>query len=151
MSIWGPGPFENDDGADWVDDLQEEPKLAHLRDALLEVCDPEHIGFVDVTDCCEAVAAAEVLAQLLGSPGDDPSRDEEHEELTEALRGEIKLEDWRNIEKLVQQAIDAIEIVLNDAENSELRQMLETQADEMPAWIAAMTTLQRRLHKVAVP
>lgn len=151
MSIWGPGPFDNDDGADWFADLRDEPKLQSVKVALEEISDPKHVGYLDVTDGAEAVAAAEVLAELLGFPGDDPVLDEEHEELAEALRGEIKLEDRRNIKKLVQRAIDALDVVLNDAENSELRQMWEEQAQEMPAWTAAMTTLQQRLHKVTVP
>lgn len=151
MSIWGPGPFDNDDGADWFADLRDEPALKSIREALEEIADLAHVGYLEVTDGAEAVSAAEVLAELLGSPGDEPVLDEEHEELTEALSGEIKLEDWRKIKKLVQQAIDALEIVLNDAENSELRQMWEQQPEEMPAWTASMTTLQQRLHKIAVP
>ena len=151
MSIWGPGPFDNDDGADWVDDLQKEPALTQVRDALLEVCAPEHVGFVDVTDCCHAVAAAEVLAELLGAPGEDPALDDEDEEAAEALGEEIKREDRRNISKLVQQAVDAVEIVLNDTENSELRQLWEKEPADMPAWTATMTALLQRLHKVASP
>ena len=151
MSIWGTGPFENDDGADWFADLRDEPGLESIREALEEISDPAHVGYLDVTDGAEVIAAAEVLAELLGSPGDDPVLDEEHVELTEALRGEIKLEDRSNIKKLIQQAINALDIVLNDAENSELRQMWEEQAEELPGWTAAMTTLQQRLHEVVVP
>jgi uncharacterized protein YpuA (DUF1002 family) len=149
MSIWGPGPFENDDGADWFADIRDEPSLESIREAFEEIADPAHVGYIEVTDGAEAVAAAEVLAELLGSPGDDPVLDEELEELTEALKKELKRESKRDIEKLVKQAIDALEIVLNDTENSELRQMWEEQAEEMLAWTAAMTTLQQRLLKVA--
>jgi hypothetical protein len=145
VSIWGPGPFDNDDGADWFADLRDEPKLQSIREALQEISAREHIGYLDVTDGAEAVAAAEVLAELLGSRGNEPVLDDELEEVAEALGDEIKLETPRDIKKLVQQAIDAIEIVLNDTENSELRQMWEQQAEDMPTWTAAMTTLQQRL------
>ena len=151
MSIWGPGPFENDDGADWFAELRDEPALESIRKTFEEISDPEHIGYLDVTDGAEAFAAAEVLAELLGSPGDDPVLDEEAEELAEALKKELKREGKRDIKKLVKRAIHALEIVLNDTENSELRQMWEEQAEEMPAWTAAMTALQERLRKVGVP
>jgi len=148
MSIWGPGPFDNDDGADWFADLRDEPQLQTICEALEEISDPAHIGYLEVTDCAEAVASAEVLAELLGSPGDEPVLDEEHKELSEALRDEIRREGRRNIGKLVQQAINAIEIVLNDAENSELRQMWEQEAEAMPDWTAAMAALQQRLKAI---
>jgi hypothetical protein len=150
MSIWGPGPFDNDDGADWFAELRDEPKFQKVQEALEEVAHPEHIGYHDVADGAEAIAAAEVLAELLGSPGSDPALTDEHEEVTEALREEIKLEGRRNIKRLVQQAVDAVEIVGTDSENSELRQLWEEQAEDMPAWVAAMKTLQQRLRKVAI-
>ena len=150
MSIWGPGPFDNDDGADWFADLREEPKLQSIHEALNEITDPEHIGYLDVTDGAEAVAAAEVLAELLGSPDNESVLNVELEEVTKALRENIKLEDRRNIKRLIQRAIDAIEIVLNDAENSELRQMWDEDPDNMPAWAAAMMSLQKRLGEIVI-
>lgn len=89
MSIWGPGPFENDDGADWFADLRDEPSLALIREALEEIADPAHAGYIEVTDGAEAVAAAGVLAKLLGSPGDDPLIDEDLEDVAEALKNEL--------------------------------------------------------------
>ena len=151
MSIWGPGPFENDDAADWFADLRDEPSLDLIKQVLAEIAEPAHIGYIEVTDGAEAVAAAEVLAELLGSPGDEPVLDEETEELAETLRDAIKREDRRNIKKLAQTAIDSIEIVLNDTEDSELRQMWEEQPEEMPAWITAITALQQRLREITVP
>ncbi|MBV5273233.1 MAG: DUF4259 domain-containing protein [Lamprocystis purpurea] len=151
MSIWGPGPFENDDGADWIADLRDEPSLESIREAFAEIADPAHVGYVEVPDGAEAVAAAEVLAELLGSPGDDPVLDEDLDELAAALNKELKRESKRDVKTLVKQALDALEIVLNDTENSELRQMWDEQAEEMPAWTAAMTRLQQRLRKLAFP
>ena len=149
MSIWGPGPFDNDDGADWFAELRDEPQLQSIKAALDEVAHPEHFGYHDVADGAEAIAAAEVLAELLGSAGADPALTDEHEDVIEALREELALEDRPDIKRLVQQAIDAVEIVLNDAENSELRQMWEQEPEGMPAWKTTMTSLQQRLQKVA--
>lgn len=151
MSIWGSGPFENDDGADWFADLRDEPSLESIREAFEEIADPAHVGYVEVTDGAEAVAAAEVLAELLGSLGENPVIDNELEDLTNALKKELESESKRDIKKLVKQAIDALDVVLNDAENSELRQMWEEQPEEMPAWITAMIALQQRLREVDIP
>ena len=150
MSIWGPGPFENDDGADWFADLQDEPTLKTIRAALEEIADPQHIGFVEVIDGAAAVGAAEVLAELLGSPGDDPVFDDEVEEMEEELKADLAKADKRELKKLIKQAIDALEVVLTDSENSELRQMWEEQDDGMPEWIEAMTSLQERLGTLAI-
>jgi uncharacterized protein DUF4259 len=150
MSIWGPGPFENDDGADWFAELRDEPSLEKIREALEEVAHPEHFGYHDVADGAEAIAAAEVLAELLGSPGAEPVL-EEHEDVVETLTEEIKREDQRDIRKLVQRAIDAVGIILNDEENSELRQMWNEDPEGMAAWTTAMTGLQRRVRNAAIP
>ena len=154
MSVWGPGPFDNDDAADWFADFRDESHLRTIKEALQEISAPEHIGYLDVTDCAEAIAAAEVLAELLGSRGDAPvfnEEDEEHEEVLEVLADEIKHEDQRDLRKLVEQATDALGIILNDEENSELRQLWEEDPEGLKAWTAAMTALQQRLRKVAIP
>ena len=148
MSIWGPGSFDNDDGADWFAELRDEPSLEMVREALQEVAHPEHFGYHDVADGAEAIAAAEVLAELLGSPGNEPVFTDEHEGSPKhsGRRSRSKI---GGVKKLVQQAIDAVGIVLNDTENSELRQLWDEQADVMPDWSAAMTALQRRLQRIA--
>ena len=151
MSIWGPGPFDNDDGADWFAELRDEPEFQKVQEALDEIAHPEHIGYHDVADGAEAVAAAEVLAELLGSPGQDPVLTDEHDEVVEALRAQLKLGDRRSVKRLVQQAVDAIEIVVTDEENSELRQMWEEQPEDMPDWVTTMRALQQRLRTVAIP
>lgn len=150
MSIWGPGPFENDDGADWFVDLRDEPSLDSIAEALDEVSDAAHIGYVEVTDAAEAIAAAEVLAELLGSPGDEFALGEGHEQVVEALQSELQGQSGPDIRTLIKQAIDALEVILNDVENSELRQMWEEDAEGMAAWAGAMIRLQQRLRLIAV-
>jgi hypothetical protein len=151
MSIWGSGPFENDDSADWIADLRDEPSLQSIREALDEITDFSHIGYIEVTDGAEAVAASEVLAELLGSPGEDPVLNEELNELAEALKAQLKRESKRDIQILVKQALDALDIILNDAENSELRQMWDENIEAMPLWTEAITKLQLRLLNFNVP
>lgn len=150
MSLWGPGPFDNDDGADWFADLRDEVSLESIREALEEITEPGHVGYLDVADGAEAIAAAEVLAELLGSPGDEAIlNEEEHADMVKALKKELKNETKRDLKKLVKQAIQALDIIVNDTENSELRQMWEEQADMMPQWTAATTTLLNRLRTFA--
>ena len=150
MSVWGPGPLQNDDGADWFADIRDEPSLKMIRQAIEEISDPQHVGYFEVTEGAEAVAAARVLAESLGSPGDEQVLDEELEEVAQTLKAELTKEGRRDIAKLVRQAINVLEIVLNDREKSELRQMWEEQVEVMPEWIAAMSSLQRRLRMLAV-
>jgi Domain of unknown function (DUF4259) len=149
MSIWGPGPFDNDDGADWFADIRDAPSLDALRTALAEVSDPQYVGFIEMVDGAEAFAAAEVLAELLDSPGDEPVLNEDHATMVETLTREIGQESPRDINALVRQAINALDVVLNDSENSELRQLWEEQADVMPEWVATVTALQQRLQRLA--
>jgi hypothetical protein len=142
MSIWGPHTFENDDAADWIAELEEDPALSALQEALSEVSDPAHIGYLDVTDCCEAVAAAEVLTEILGVPGAEPQLDPEE---AATLKTELEREKPREQTRLLQQALSAIAIVVHDYENSELRQLWQQNAAGMPEWLGAMEDLQRRL------
>lgn len=151
MSIWGPGPFDNDDGADWLAGLRDEPSLEPIWEAIEEIADPAHVGYIEVTDGAEAIAAAEVLAELLGSLGNDPVLDDELDELAETLKAELKRENRRDIKRFVKQAIDALEVVLNDEENSELRQMWKEQAEELAVWTEAVISLQERLQLVVRP
>jgi hypothetical protein len=146
MSIWGPGPFENDDGADWFAELLDKPRVELIRDALEEVSDPTHAGFIDLVDCCEAVAAAEVLVELLDTSTKEPELPEEE---AEYLKAELQAESPPARHGLVEHALTAVELVVNDEENSELRQIREDDAEGLAQWIAAMKDLQTRLLAVA--
>jgi hypothetical protein len=146
MSIWGPGPFENDDGADWVGDLLDQPDLELIREPLEEVSDPTHAGFIDLADCCEAIGAAEILAQLLDASA---SELELPAEQVGKLRAELDAESLAARQKLIRDALTAVELVVNDEENSELRQALEDDAEGLAQWIKAMRDLQSRLLAIA--
>jgi hypothetical protein len=142
MSIWGSGPFENDDAADWFAELLDKPRLEVIREALEEVSDPTHAGFIDVTNCGEAVAAAEILAEILGAPADEPELPEEEAEL---LKADLQAMGLPAQQRLLEQALTAVDLIVNDEEHSELRQILNADTDGLPRWIAAMNDLQGRL------
>ena len=149
MSIWGTGPFDNDDGADWFAELRDAPRLQAIQEAVEEIAQPGHVGYIEITDGAEAVAAAEVLAELLGSSGEEPLIDEDLGEFFAALRAEIGRERPLDVETLVRQAVDALEIIVNDAENSELLQVWEERPGDAPAWRSAVAALQDRLRRVS--
>jgi hypothetical protein len=66
MSDWGTGPFENDDGADFVADLVERADFRTVEAAFVAV---ETTATPSLEQWLRAVAAAETLAAVLGNPG----------------------------------------------------------------------------------
>lgn len=151
MSVWGPGPFENDDAADWLseleEELEEESGAEALEDALSEVAGPENVGYVEIPDGAIAVAAAELLALLLGKTG--PDKDLLEEETLASLSKEIGRLDAKRKERLVKRAITAVDRVLNDTENSELQQVLQEDEEMSSAWVGRMRDLHGRLQAIA--
>ena len=108
---------------DWLDCFREDPSGKIIAEALAGPfddlnCDPEG-----------AVAAAEVVALLLGMPSAIP-----HEELDELPRVEIP-------SALRADAARALELVLKD---SWLRQSWE-ETQLLDSWIAGIADLQERL------
>ncbi len=147
MSIWGPGPFENDDAADWFAELMEKPGLATIGEALEEVVDPTASGFIEVGLGCEAIAAAAVLGELLLSAPDDP---EVEDDGAVTLRVEWEAESPVVRQRLLRQAEAALELVLNDEEHSEVRQIIEEFGEFTAEWTEIVRTLQNRI-RAAVP
>ncbi|WP_337832942.1 DUF4259 domain-containing protein [Pseudonocardia sp. TMWB2A] len=73
MGAWGGGPFDNDDAADWLDELdQSDDPAATLRAAF--TCLPR-AGTVEAPDGYAALAAVVVLASLVGGPQLDDDLD----------------------------------------------------------------------------
>lgn len=148
MSIWGPGPFENDDAADWFADLMERPGLTLIGEALDEVVDPTHAGYIDVGSGCEAIAAAAALGELLLPAPDDP---EVEDDGAVALRAEWEAEAPLVKQRLLRQAETALELVLNDEEHSEVRQIVEEFGEFFAEWTEILKNLQNRLRAAVLP
>jgi hypothetical protein len=64
MGAWSHEPFGNDDAGDWAYKLEETEDLSYVEAALDAVLEAE--GYVEAPEASCAVAAAEVLAKLLG-------------------------------------------------------------------------------------
>ena len=66
MATWGTEPFENDDASDWATELEEGDLRAQLFAAVGAAADWPVDDVLDIWDGSSAVAAAQVIAHLLG-------------------------------------------------------------------------------------
>jgi hypothetical protein len=146
MSVWGPGPFENDDAVDWLADLKEEPGLDLLVDALSEIADYTHVGYIEVPQACEAIAAAEILVQLL-----DKSRRTNAIDAPAWSNLEIELsgKSQTEIRRFVGHATAALDRIFHDPDDSELLQVWQEGRVESASWTVAMQDLLGHLKTLA--
>ena len=129
MGAWGNGNFENDDAKDWVAELKSIAP-ADLSKILAQAVDQP--AYLESPSACIALAAAEVVAALGGSPaasvpaevGDWVKR--YPQALTPALKSE---------------ALRAAERVRRDSELKDLWM----EADGLNEWIGVVKDLQSRL------
>lgn len=80
MSGWAPGPFDNDDGLDFIDDLAEAPAWRTVVQALDYVT--KQAGYLEAPEGAIAVAAAAIVA---ASVGDETVLPDNRRELKAAL------------------------------------------------------------------
>jgi hypothetical protein len=130
MGAWGTGTFENDDASDWLFALEGTTDHALLESALRAAATPQ--GYLEAPTCCEALAAAEVVASLRGWPSS--ALPPEVSQWVSAHRGAPA----PALTALATQAIDRIE------RDSELRD-LWADSDENSDWLRAIAELRRRL------
>lgn len=64
MGAWSHEPFGNDDANDWAYGLEGAEDLSLIEETLDKALDADE--YLEAPDACEAVAAVEVLAKLLG-------------------------------------------------------------------------------------
>jgi hypothetical protein len=84
MGAWAVGNFDNDDALDWTSDLSESKGSGAIRSALKEASSE---GYLEAPVACAALAAAEVVAALLGNPS--PSLPDEVREWIKHNRIEV--------------------------------------------------------------
>ena len=71
MGAWGTGSFENDAAHDWLVDFSDMPHISTVKDALSVVAATKPADYVETDECGAAIAAAEIIAALKGSPNPD--------------------------------------------------------------------------------
>jgi hypothetical protein len=133
MGAWGSGSFQNDDASDWIADFGDDPDESAIVDALSTVVGMN--DYLEAPDCSVAIAAAEVVAALKGSP--NPAMPEEVKESI----GMLGIDADRD--KVVL-ALKALERIKTD---SELKELWD-EAEEPAEWYGAITDLEARLGAV---
>ena len=129
MGTWSHEPFGNDTATDWAYDLKDCPDLSHVEKALDRVLQGGD-EYLEATEAEEAVAAVEVIAQLLGRPTQTDA-------YTETVREWVRKTSAKPSPALKSKAIQVLARVAGD--NSELRE-LWSESDEVESW---NTSLQR--------
>ena len=130
MGAWGSGSFENDDALDYAGEIAT---VADLERALV-VAGTE---YVEVTEACQVVVAAECVAAMRGYPSDGMPA-----ELAERVHGFGKPS-----MELFDKARDNLSAVISRSELGDL--WAEADPADRAAYNVAMTDLMERLGKPA--
>jgi len=134
MEAWSHESFGNDDACDWASELEEEDDLSLVEetlDVVLEAGDDD----LEAPDASEAIAAAEVVARLLGRFG---VRDGD----TEGVDAWVEDTALRPSPELVEKALRALDRILT--EPSELLELWR-ESDDGAAWEGAVRDLKARV------
>ncbi len=131
MGTWGHASFENDDASDWVYALEEAEDSTLLHETLELATPPEPDAYLDASTCADAIAAAEVVAALLGRAA---------KELPESVTSWVEAHRGRHEKSLAPLALAAVARVRAGSELKETWE--ESGADE---WNASLDDLVRRL------
>ena len=129
MGAWGIGNFDNDDAADWVYELAESDGKDVLLAALEEATAD---GYLEAPVCSVALAAAEVVASLLGNAG---------KRLPDEVRKWVEANDAEVGHDLLTLARAAVTRIKQD---SELRELWE-ETDDYEQWVSLQNDLLKRL------
>src|SRR5450755_3121615 len=69
MAAWGNGPLENDDACDYTDVVADGKDLSQIERTIDKAANANG-HYLEASDSAEALAAGEIIARLLGRPGD---------------------------------------------------------------------------------
>ena len=141
MSIWGAGAEENDDAADWLADLADEPTVVLLNEAFHEVLGLERDDYLEVTECANAVAAAHVVAQLFDAQSDFTLLDAQAMGELQAQRQKLAKGAQRSLIKRAMRCL----VMTADATRSELSQLMNEDAQMGRDWSQRIAQLGLRL------
>ena len=130
MGSWGMGNFDNDTALNWVSDFVDNPKPGMVDEALRNMGDAKKQQDTAANE--KALAAAEVVAAMKGSPSEELPA-----ELDDMLQS-FKVKPNRELLQLARQATLAVKT------QSELRELWETTGD-MEIWLEHVDDLLGRL------
>ncbi|MHB1186974.1 DUF4259 domain-containing protein [Thiobacillus sp.] len=132
MGAWGIGTFENDDAADWLDELQASEDSAVLQAALEKPENGEE--YLEAPEGIHILCAGEIIAALQGSPTAD---------LPDEARDWVQEHKSLDVSSLIPIATRKIDQVLDDG--SELHELWQENEADYPAWRESVSALKARL------
>lgn len=131
MGAWSHKPFGNDTACDWAYGLDEQRDLSLIAEAIQAVLD-NGTDYLDSDLASEAVAAAEVLAKMLG-------RGTQADSNTEAVDIWVKSIEAKPPQDLLSRAAGALARIMGP--DSELRELWED-SEDFSRWESSIKTLQ---------
>ncbi|OFJ49449.1 hypothetical protein BA896_011750 [Janthinobacterium lividum] len=134
MGTWALDAFGNDYAMDWAQDLHEYKTLELLDTTLDNVIDSQEAE-LEAPFAAEALAALEVMARLLGKPGEDDPATAEVDEWVAACKKKVT-------PPLLEKARLAFDKIV--AESSELRQLWQ-ESEHFADWQADVAHLRGRV------
>lgn len=140
MGARGIGNFENDDAGDWVYDLEKSKDKSILHKALNSVL--KNSEYIEAPECCEALAAAEVICSGLSS---------EHSSMSEEVIKWLNKKPGLFKKSITFDAIDAqksIAAINKILKSSELKELWE-ETNEFEEWKNIENRLIEKLSKYA--
>lgn len=115
MGAWGIKPLENDDASDFIADFEDGGKsILILEKAFDEILKVNPDDYLEVGVCGVAVAASEILHQMLG-------------DLSESDR-----------KRLMEKSNNSLKRILN---NSELKDLWEENPENYSSWVKTLEDL----------
>ena len=136
MGAWSHEPFGNDDALDWVyqlENVKDESVLARVFNRAIENQD----DYLEADDGFVIVAAAEVVAKLLG-------KGTQQDSYTEQVDEWVKSVDFQPSADLLAKAQTALDLVLG--EESELKELWsEAEEEDRDAWYSNIEALKKIL------
>lgn len=134
MGAWSHEPFGNDDAQDWVDELNGKKDLSYIEEALDNVL--ENDGYLEAPEACQAIAAVEVIAKLLGKGTQTDSYAKSADRWVES----VSLKPSPAILAKARQVL--IRIAGKDSELQELWQ----ESDDLSTWQDSINALQNAVN-----
>ena len=132
MGAWGSGPFENDDAADWVWELEDDENGSVVIAALSEIVDTDIDDEIEAPEASNAIAAAEIVAAAWGHHG---------VELPSEAREWIRVNAGRVDASWLTLAAGAVERIAIDSELKELWE--EAESSEWSEYVSELLSRLR--------
>jgi hypothetical protein len=130
MGAWSHEPFGNDDAGDWIYELEDSTDFSVIERTLAAVV-TQAADYLEAPECTSALAAAEIVAALIGHPVATLP-----ESAAAWVRGKAKPDD-----ALIAQAKSAVTAILGA---SELQELWE-ESDHYAKWQEVTKDLLARL------